>query len=81
MKIKKEKRIFHCSNTGGLSKRPVDLRNLITRIITTLFKVFGLHVEPCNRLKTFSLQFNFEKGGPRLSAISACHDSNGPFSV
>ena len=45
MKIKKEKRIFHCSNTGGLSKRNVNLRNLIIRLITTLFKVFGLHVE------------------------------------
>ena len=49
MKIKKEKKTFHWSNISGLPKRPVDLRNLITRLIMTLFKVFGLLVEPYNR--------------------------------
>ena len=49
MKIKKEKKTFHWSNISGLSKRPVDLQNLITRLIMTLFKVFGLLVEPYNR--------------------------------
>ena len=37
MKIKKEKMTFHWSNISGLSKRPVDLRNLITTLTTTLF--------------------------------------------
>ena len=32
MKIKKEKKAFHWSNISGLSKRPVDFRNLITRL-------------------------------------------------
>ena len=32
-----------------LSKRPVDLRKLITRLITTLVKVFGLLVDPYTR--------------------------------
>ena len=49
MKIKKEKKTFHWSNISGLSKRPVDLQNLITRLRMTLFKVFGLLVEPYNR--------------------------------
>ena len=49
MKIKKEKKTFHWSNISGLSKRPADLRNLITRLITTSFKVFGLVIEPYNR--------------------------------
>ena len=49
MKIKKEKKTFHWSNISGLPKRPVDLQNLITRLIMTLFKVFGLLVEPYNR--------------------------------
>ena len=48
MKIKK-KVTFHWSNISGLSKRPADLRNLITRLIATLFEVFGLLVEPYNR--------------------------------
>ena len=49
MKIKKEKKSFCWPNISGLSKRPVDLRNLITRLIATSFKVFGLLVEPYNR--------------------------------
>ena len=45
MKMKKRLSI----GQRGLSKQPANLRNLITRLITTLFKIFGLHVDPCNR--------------------------------
>ena len=31
---------------SSLSKQPVDLRNLITRLIATLIKVFGLFAKP-----------------------------------
>ena len=48
MKTKNEKRLFTGQNVSGLSKRPVDLRNLITRLITILFKVLRLLVEPYN---------------------------------
>ena len=45
----RKKKTFHLSNISGLSKRPADLRNLITRLIATLFKVFGLRIDPYNR--------------------------------
>ena len=46
-------------------KGPVDLRNLITSLIT-LFKLFELFVEPYSKLATFSVVFNFEKDGSSL---------------
>ena len=39
MKIKKEKKTLHYTNVSGLSKRSVDLRNSVTRLTKTLFKV------------------------------------------
>ena len=56
MKIKKQKKkTFHWPNISGLSKGPANLRNLFTRLITTLFKVFGLLAELTKiRLMTFA---------------------------
>ena len=50
---------FHCSKI----KRLVDLRNLITNLITSLFKLLELLVEST---ATFSLVFNFEKDESNL---------------
>ena len=58
---------FHWSKkVSGFLKRPVDLRNLITSLITSLFKPLELFLEPCSKEATFSFVFNFEKDGSSL---------------
>ena len=52
---------LYLSKINGLLKRPVDLRNLITSLITPLFKLLELLVEPYSKYATFSLAFNLEK--------------------
>ena len=47
-------------------KGPVNLRNLITSLITSLFKLLELFVEPYSKLATFSVVCNFEKDGSSL---------------
>ena len=49
------------SKINGFLKRSVDLRNLITSLITPLFKLLELLVEPYSKYATFSLAFNLKK--------------------
>ena len=51
---------------SGSLERPVDLRNLITSLITSLFKSLELLLEPYSKQATFSSVFNFEKDGSSL---------------
>ena len=58
---------FHWSKKmSGSLKRPADLRNLITSLITSLFKLLELLLEPYNKWAIFSFVFNFEKDGSSL---------------
>ena len=43
---------FHWSIKSGSLKRPVDLRNLITSLITSLFKPLELLLEPYSKYNT-----------------------------
>ena len=48
-KSKKKKRLFIGQVYAAYQNDLLTLKNLITRLITTLFKVFGLLVDPYNR--------------------------------
>ena len=66
MKIKKEEKRLFIGQIMWLIKATYWFKNLITRLITTLFKVFGSLIEPYNRQETFFLLYNFEKEGSRF---------------
>ena len=46
---------------SGSLKRPAGLGNLITSLITSLFKLLELLLEPYSKQATFSLVFNLKK--------------------